>query len=198
MAGELAFAKITGSGHDFSNKSWSGGEICLPCHIPHNAKANTEIKVPLWNHTVTTATFQIYSSTTLKTTTIGQPSASSRACLSCHDGTVAYNAFGSNKTGTESASGALNLGTDLSNDHPVSFTYDKNLSDADTGLYNPLTQSVAQLDNKTIDQAMLIDHKVECATCHDVHAAKGKASNANLLLVVDNANSALCLTCHNK
>ena len=29
---------ITNSAHDFSNKGWnSAGEICQPCHTPHDA-----------------------------------------------------------------------------------------------------------------------------------------------------------------
>jgi len=46
----------------------------------------------------------------------------------------------------------------------------------------------------TIDGDMLLANQVQCASCHDVH----NAANLNFLLVKDNANSALCLTCHNK
>src|SRR5690349_9884733 len=27
---------IRGSAHDFGNQTWSGNEICRPCHAPHN------------------------------------------------------------------------------------------------------------------------------------------------------------------
>ena len=37
---------------------------------------------------------------------------------------------------------------------------------------------------------------VECASCHDVHDTV--SNGAGGLLVIDNANSALCTTCHNK
>jgi predicted CXXCH cytochrome family protein len=45
----------------------------------------------------------------------------------------------------------------------------------------------------TIDADMLFTAKVECASCHDVHD-----SGFPSLLVMDNAASALCLTCHDK
>ena len=133
------FAAITGSAHDFSAKSWNpGGEICVVCHTPHNATTAT---TPLLNHTLTKATFTVYSSPSLNAT-VGQPSASSLACLSCHDGTVAIDAFGGN-TGTTFMTGGDKLGTDLSNDHPVSFTFDAALATADGGLNNPTVKTIS-------------------------------------------------------
>src|SRR4030042_6518050 len=58
-----AQAGITGSPHDFSSNGWSGGQICIVCHTPHNASGNTI--APLWNHETTGANFQIYQSSTL-------------------------------------------------------------------------------------------------------------------------------------
>ena len=44
---------ITGSAHDFSTSSWNySGEICQPCHTPHNAGLDVP-DAPLWNRTVT-------------------------------------------------------------------------------------------------------------------------------------------------
>jgi len=194
IAMRTAFAAITGSGHDFKSKSWNTtGEICVVCHTPHNASSTI---APLWNHVLTSATFILYSSPSLNAT-VGQPSASSKACLSCHDGTVALDSFGG-KVGTNFISGEDKLGTDLSNDHPVSFTYDTALATADGTLSNPTVKTVGALGGKTIDAAMLIGHKVECASCHDVHADKGDSATAAHLLLVNNAASTLCLTCHNK
>jgi len=189
-----ALAAITGSAHDFKSRSWNTtGEICVVCHAPHNASSTI---APLWNHTLTSATFTLYSSPSLNAT-VGQPSASSKACLSCHDGTVALGSFGGS-TGTTFISGGDKLGTDLSNDHPVSFTYDAALATADGTLNNPTVKTVGALGGKTIDAAMLIGHKVECGSCHDVHADEGNSATAGHLLLVNNASSALCLTCHNK
>ncbi len=193
---EPALALITGSAHDFKSRSWNlSGEICIICHTPHNANDGL---IPLWNHATTAATFDLYSSASLDATT-AQPDGSSKACLSCHDGTVAYNYFGSVAPVTPKIIGptrSVYIGTDLSNDHPVSFTYDGTLAATDGGLYDPT--SAPAFDGKTIDAAMLTDHKVECVSCHDVHRDKGASAATENLLLVDNAGSALCLTCHNK
>jgi len=190
-----SFASITSSPHDFSTATWNTtGEICVVCHTPHNSSSAI---APLWNHALSTATYTVYSSPSLSAA-VGQPSASSKACLSCHDGTVAIDSFGG-ATGTNfMPDDGHRLGTDLSNDHPVSFTYDKALADADGGLYDPTLKTVGALGGKTVAQGMLIGNKVECGSCHDVHADKGNSSTADNLLLVANSGSALCLTCHNK
>ena len=80
------------------------------------------------------------------------------------------------------------MGTDLSDDHPISFTYDAALATADGELATPSGGTVGTLPlfGASSDQ-------MECATCHDVH----DDTNGNFLLM-DNTASALCLTCHNK
>lgn len=182
----VASAQITGSKHDFSADGYAGlnGEICIVCHTPHNADG-TVSGAPLWNHEVTTAAFTIYSSPTLTTPDIGQPDGASKLCLSCHDGTVAIDSFGG-ATGADFMTGGALVGTDLSNDHPISFTYTQ-----DGGLFDPTTTNSGL--GGTIDVDMLFAGKVECASCHDVH------DNAIApFLRLDNAASALCLTCHDK
>jgi len=192
IASASSYAGISGSAHDMSGVSWNTtGEICIVCHTPHNANT-TVADAPLWNHAVTSATYTLYTGTAMKAT-VGQPAGVSKLCLSCHDGTVAEDSFGST-TGTHTISGTSKLGTDLSNDHPISFTFDGALATADAGLNSPTTTSVGSLGG-TIDSKLLVNHKVECSSCHDVHN-----TNASLphLLKVDNSGSALCLTCHNK
>src|SRR5512139_3263798 len=66
-------------------------QICQPCHTPHNADSTAQ-GAPLWNHEVTTASFQPYASPTLDAS-VGQPSGVTKLCLSCHDGTVAIDSF---------------------------------------------------------------------------------------------------------
>ena len=53
----LIFSFITGSAHDFSDDAWNlGGEICQPCHTPHNGGIDiTSTIAPLWNHQETNA-----------------------------------------------------------------------------------------------------------------------------------------------
>lgn len=191
---KIAFASIIGSAHDFSEDSWSGGQTCVVCHTPHSAP-NTD--TPLWNHAVTTATFTLYDSDTL-TATLGQPNPASKACLSCHDGTVAINSFGG-VTGSELITGGNDLiGTNLSNDHPISFIYDANLVTNDGGLNDPNTPVAILGTGKTIDNGMLMNHSLECSSCHDVHKTKGYSVSSSKLLLVNNSFSGLCLTCHKK
>ena len=186
-----AHGAITGSAHDFSTASWNfGGEICQPCHTPHDAGLDVP-GAPLWNHQVTNATFQLYASPTFEgSSTIGQPTGPSKLCLSCHDGTVALDYFGGFTGGGNFA--FLTLGTDLRGSHPISFTYDAALAATDTGLYNPVTKNSGL--GGTIHVDLLHDGKVECSSCHNVHNESG----AEYLLVKSNGGSSLCLTCHNK
>ncbi|MEI6575401.1 MAG: cytochrome c3 family protein [Bacteroidota bacterium] len=185
---------IVGSKHDFTSASWnSSGEICKVCHTPHAAALVAN--APLWSHATSTATYTVYSSPTLNAGTpagtIGQPSASSKLCLSCHDNTVAIG--GTTFIGTVgSPVGYSNLGIDLSNDHPISFTYDAALVTLDPGL--KAVTSPSGIGAGTIASNMLLGGKVECASCHDVHNGAGIAH----LLKKSNAGSALCLTCHSK
>lgn len=185
-------AVISGSAHDFSSFGWSNGEICLPCHTPHNAKGAATTAGPLWNHVATAATYTVYTSPTLDAAALGQPAGVSKACLSCHDGTIALEAFGTVTAGAVFVTGTANLGTDLSNDHPISFTYDAALATADGGLHDPATTNSGL--GGTIAADLLFAGSLQCASCHDVHNSYGLAN----LLVVTNAGSALCLTCHNK
>lgn len=190
----VASAVITGSAHDFTTETWNTtGEICVVCHTPHNGDT-TIPGSPLWNHEITaTAAFGVYASSTLNAGPMGQPDGLSKLCLSCHDGSVALDNFGGTTTGSTFISGNALLGTDLSNDHPISFTYDTALATADGELWDPATATVAQLGGGTIAATMLFSGQMECASCHDVHGT-GVAS----LLRFSNANSDLCLTCHDK
>lgn len=193
-----AKAAITGSKHDFSTQDWidttryDGGQICLPCHSPHGGNAAGDaLGGPLWNHTITTATYTIYSSATLNATDFGQPSGVTKLCLSCHDGTVSKDSFGhggknSPVTGTQR--------TDRSTKHPVSFTYDAALASADGGLNDPTTTTT--VNGKTIDEELLRNHKMECVSCHEPHAKY--ASRSMHFIRIPLAKSQLCLTCHAK
>lgn len=190
---QLSFGQvgIINSAHDFTNQSWNTtSEICIVCHTPHNANI-TVAEAPLWNHQLTNQTYQLYTSSTL-TAVVGQPDASSKLCLSCHDGSVALENFGTMVAGTHFIAGLSNIGSDLRNDHPISFTYDAALSIADPGLFNPAT-TMSGLGG-TIQANMLFNNKMQCASCHDVHNSAGVAN----LLLKSNAASDLCLTCHNK
>jgi predicted CXXCH cytochrome family protein len=179
---------ITGTAHDFSGFGWSGGEICIACHTPHDADTSVT-DAPLWNHELSTATYTLYSSATLDAT-LGQPTGASKLCLSCHDGTIALDSFGGASGATYIAAAAEV--TDLDTEHPISFAYNTTLANNDGGLFDPASDTTSL--GGTIDNDLLFAGNLECASCHDAHDAAGNTA----LLRIDNAGSALCLTCHDK
>jgi hypothetical protein len=153
---------LKNSHHDFSGALWSGNEYCKPCHTPHNA--NMEVPgSPLWNHQVTDASFQLYSSPTLNSVP-GQPMGNSKLCLSCHDGTVAIDNHSGFTGGTYYVTFG-NLSTNLSDDHPISFAYNAALASNDAGLYNPASASSGL--GGTIEEDLLQEGNLECTSCHD-------------------------------
>jgi predicted CXXCH cytochrome family protein len=131
----------------------------------------------------------LYSSNTLDATINSPSDFGSKLCLSCHDGTVAIDSYGG-VTGTDFMTGPSMLGTDLSNDHPVSFTYNTTLANTDGGLKDPATANSGL--GGTIQEDLLVSDMLECNSCHNIHSSVPK------LLVVSNAGSSLCLTCHAK
>ncbi len=192
-SGTALAAGIAGTDHDFSGEPWSGGDLCEVCHTPHNADVTTITGMPLWAHDTTTSTFTVYTSPTFDGAgTIGQPSGASLACLSCHDGTVAIDSY-SGRTGTDFMTGSAAVGTDLTDDHPISFDYTTALATTDGGLFDPSTTASGLTTSGTIDGDMLFSSQLQCATCHDVHD-----KTYNFFLRMDNTGSALCLTCHDK
>lgn len=194
------FGQISGTAHDFSSETWAPAEnkMCAVCHATH--QASTVPGAPLWSHESTAvAGYTLYSSATFDShggTTITDPGASSKLCLSCHDGTVALENFGGVTTGTNMIDAAYLIGgasgDNLSNDHPISFDYTTALATLDGGLHDPATTSSGL--GSTIAADMLFSNKVQCASCHDVHNKYG----VNKLLKMTNTASQLCLTCHNK
>jgi predicted CXXCH cytochrome family protein len=183
----IVIGDIANSAHDFSNYGWSNGEICLPCHTPHNADV-TELNAPLWNHEVTEAAFITYDSPTMKVTPL-TPRGPSKLCLSCHDGTVAVDSFGG-ATGANYVSGPLLIGADLSNDHPISvyWSHQNTLTNGTCiECHNP-----SPTDFNPI--LPLFDRYIECSTCHDPHNKSGNVK----LLRKPLAGSEICFHCHGK
>lgn len=166
-------------------KATSETELCLFCHTPHNSSPSA----PLWNRFEKGTTYTLYSSSTLQALP-GQPDGSSMLCLSCHDGTVALGSVISREkpidisTGIFMPMGKTNLGTNLSNDHPISFLYNSTLASTDGQLKEPtlITPPV-----------LLKNSKVQCTSCHDPH--KNIYSD---FLVATSENSNLCNSCHDR
>jgi predicted CXXCH cytochrome family protein len=189
--GQTAGISIAQSPHNLSvsgpGSARAAGEnqICIFCHTPHNA---TPVK-PLWNRAMPVNSYKVYSSSSLKAQP-GQPTGSSKLCLSCHDGTIALGSVNSRQQPIVMAAGITtlppgksNLGTDLSDDHPISFVYDAALVTKNPKLKDPRQlPSAARLD---------ANQELQCTTCHDAH--NNQYGN---FLVMSNQNSELCNTCH--
>jgi len=212
-------------------------QICAFCHTPHGA---TKVaKAPLWNRKLSGATYIPYSSTSLDAVDLGQPGGKSKLCLSCHDGTIALGSVnvlnriedndvpfsGVESDGTipegqhgEATGFTRRLGVDLTNDHPISFTFDNSQAVRDGELYNPV--STPHLDERTRGSAPALpqgdflpleDGKVECISCHDPHVRSDIPGENNKFLRVsrfqqqppvdgqfDEDNDIICIACHDK
>jgi predicted CXXCH cytochrome family protein len=143
LVGQPAVAQVVTSKHDLTSATGTGGyktantaEVCVFCHTPHGSST----AAPLWNKGASGGTFTLYSSATLDSTLLSVGSIS-LACLSCHDGASGldnminapgsgnYNAAGVSQgytwaTGSNTiGAGITQIGTDLTNDHPVGAAY---------------------------------------------------------------------------
>jgi predicted CXXCH cytochrome family protein len=178
--------KITNTPHNLNNGSVQlpQGQVCLPCHVPHNAypyNYNDPLqKRVLWNHAETTQQFTMYTTLTGHTGT--GPEGPSKMCLSCHDGVTAVDSYGGT-TGSTVMQGSKVLGTDLSNDHPIGIEYPAN----DAGYNPPAGFNGVKLI--TINGAQ----RVECTSCHEPH---NNGLGNFLRRTLD--ESLICLECHNK
>jgi hypothetical protein len=207
VAGRNADAGIVGSKHDFSAQGWAKNQICLPCHIPHNATVKdaegAELGGPLWNHTLSTATYTVYDDTAVGGTKNIKLDTNSVLCMSCHDGTVALDSFGGGAGTAGAITGNANFGTDLGDDHPIgeaavwptpnpSYMVDPALRDA----------------KRTMPLRKLTDGRlaVGCTSCHEPHNRTNVAnmlwvSNTGAFTTADGrsvSGSGLCLNCHKK
>ena len=214
-------------------------QVCVFCHTPHGA--NTSAKTPLWNRSVATS-YTMYSSSSLDAKSIAdgfslQPGGSSLLCLSCHDGMIALgnvNVLPRNTgttvgpiaglSGTMATLGAgsgsntgftRHLGTDLSNDHPISITFNDTLALADKELAYPGTEStLIGIRSSGVRPTLPLEKthatntsagQVQCATCHDPHITKDRFLRLNRFQVVPPTGGAfiatddqICLACHRK
>jgi predicted CXXCH cytochrome family protein len=175
---QRAPAQIEGTPHDLS--AIAGASACSFCHTPHGAVAGT----PLWSHELSSAVYKIYQSSSLQAN-VGQPTGSSKLCLCCHDGTVALTESirGGPSGSAYITPGAANIGTDLSDDHPISFVYSTTLSTQDVKLRPPS----ALPEELKLD----ISGELQCTTCHDPH--DNRYGN---FLVMSNRLSGMCVACH--
>ncbi|MBI5025795.1 MAG: cytochrome C [Nitrospirae bacterium] len=166
--------------------------------------------MPLWNRTSSTATYTMYNSSvsaTMDMTVAGTPQGVSAACLSCHDGTVAFDSL-VNKPGSGIGapsgwtwSGGLTnittstnayIGADLSNDHPISITY-STTADPQFNAITDTTKGRITVGTSYVQFYGSGKDQVECGSCHDPHE-----KDVATFLRVANTGSQLCLGCHIK
>jgi hypothetical protein len=214
-----------------SVKASSEQQVCVFCHTPHGA--TEEPGAPLWNRQLSpSASYTMYSSLSMDATDMSSaPGGSSKLCLSCHDGTLALgsvNVANGNANPTISmlnagAGGVMpsgsgdgtgftrKLGQDLSNDHPISFTFDSNLASADGELRDPSSKSY--IGDRLPGNHPLIpteNGRVQCTSCHDPHLYDPADPNRKFLRAnrlqkatptggdFSEANDIICLGCHDK
>ncbi len=156
--------------------------LCVFCHTPHNANPTRA----LWNRELPAVTYKLYESSTLEAQ-LNQPTGSSRLCLSCHDGTLAMGNLRVPPRGSRFTLGPLTgravLGTDLSDDHPISFVYDSTLALRRGQLADP----------STLPRPIRLDdtRQLQCTSCHDPHEDRNPK-----FLRMENRFGALCTACH--
>jgi predicted CXXCH cytochrome family protein len=186
-------AGIGGSLHDFTAESWNvNKDVCGPCHMAHGSNPNDQ-GIPLWSRgSLTVGPFQPYVSP--HGTAIPTPDGASLACLSCHDGTLAYNQLKGEIVGSTVnkvlGDYVIGGGGDLRGDHPISFVYQDavNASPTNTlklatetlgGAYNPGNNTGGtlplgnNLQGQSLGSAFLKGSKMQCNSCHDVHRSVG-------------------------
>lgn len=185
-------------------KATSESQVCVFCHTPHGA--NQSLSSPLWNRSLSTATYTPYTSSSMEATAT-QPTGDSKLCLSCHDGTMAIGTVGvlngkavpiaMSGTGTggvmPSGTGATtgftrNIGINLSNDHPISFPYNTALggtAGTDGELRSPpvIVSGITVVGNMSSNSKPtfpLQNDQLQCTTCHDPHLSDTNTFNSPL------------------
>jgi len=218
----------------------SEDRVCIFCHTPHGA--TNAPGAPLWNRALSGETYTPYTSSSLDAETIGgqldQPAGSSRLCLSCHDGTLALatvNVLGGEQGVTVDLAGTgpggvmppgegtqtgftRNLGTDLTNDHPISLTYDTQLSALDGELRDPATNDHIAVRRPGLRPLAPLEPtgaggqgQLQCVSCHDPHLAPDGSGLGDKFLRVmrfqqstpseggfNETQDIVCLGCHQK
>ncbi len=169
--------------------------------------------LPLWNHafTANTSGYTMYQNgpgapqsgpkaSQAIQSGMTDPGGVSLLCLSCHDGSVAVNAYGNTDQPPTSQSGGGSvigngylIGKDLylGNHHPIGFDYSA-VYPYDTEIRDP---DITQMTATSTVTDHLYGNMLECASCHSVH---NTGNTGEMLLWRSDQNSELCLTCHAK
>ncbi len=201
-------------------------QICVFCHTPHAGSLtgplwNRSDPGSAWSHYDAPSTY-------IQTLAIGRtPNDESLLCLSCQDGSISVNhlintpndrvtpivdflngdpdnpiidLFSGGPGSRIGASQAITNDTgDLSDDHPISFSYDLVLQENE---YQPAGSKFGTLRTQAIAEAAGVrffsGSNVECSSCHDPHVDYITDTAYAPFLITPNTGSALCLACHDK
>lgn len=149
----------------------SAAGFCTQCHSGDNAQARA-----MHAAGIAKAHLQLPVRQPTDPTAPGQLDAQSRNCLSCHDGSIAREV-------TAVASGPSATPAAHAKNHPLGIPYVDRWSQ--WGQPSNLVPAAA-LDPRV----RLFDNTIGCGSCHSPYSPHAK------LLVMPNANSALCQSCH--
>lgn len=180
----------------------SESQVCVFCHTPHSSRTDA----PLWNRNNPLSNYVPYTSPSLQAAA-HQPNGYSKLCLSCHDGSIAVGSVfnppnpaagtlipmsGTAADGTLLA-GATRLGTNLTNDHPVSMVYDAVTAsdDGELALPGALPGDIPLHEGATPG----VRNSVQCVSCHDPHTDQRPKF---LRRDARGRTSSICLACHVK
>ena len=127
------------------------------------------------------------------------------------DGSLAIDSFGGAAGGIVGTGTAgdittidptAQVDTDMTNDHPISITYRDDLDgELRAKTYNTWTYGNGTTPANGTADLLDTGDKVQCTSCHDVHATLAGTDSPNYLLKIDNSGtqgSDLCLACHAK
>ncbi|MEW6054235.1 MAG: hypothetical protein AB1552_10690 [Nitrospirota bacterium] len=217
---------IYGTPHDVQVITGEAGlEPCAMCHSPHSGTG----QYPLWNRDQGPQSYTMYRSPSFDMAVDAQsgPAEPSSLCLVCHNGVFSslVNYPGPGSHSNENYDYEMNptfwamLDMDLSNEHPISFTYDPsrdNLQD-NNGFpiatqcptapwrYWILGANGAKYPLYGADTTAATD-QFECSTCHAVHdtvaypgkqMVGGKSVGSQVFFLrSDNSGSKMCADCH--
>lgn len=220
-------------------------QICVFCHTPHAAEQVTAPlwNRKLSGATYITYRSGSLDATALPGDSLGQPTGISKLCLSCHDGTLAVGAVNvingaltdrDPKTADIFMSGAgaggvmassegtatgftRYIGINLTNDHPISLTYDTNLALKDGEMRDPALSSEIGMRRIGVKPVLPLENdgagngQVQCNTCHDPHIRDSvRDENIKFLrlnrfqrtpptgAMFNREGDIICLACHNK
>jgi hypothetical protein len=210
----VVHATVTGTPQDLAP------DPCAMCHTPHSGTGD----YPLWNRTQDPQTYTPYQSWSFDMGPVDTSNnlkwhlrTPSALCLVCHNGIASelVNFPGpcsiSDTAYDIEVAGVADLGTDLRNDHPISFNYNA-AADLDNNNFpfpSAHTRPAGTTRYSIVGAISGTDYwlyngdgvgkSFECSTCHSVHNLAnypGQGSYQVYFLRSDNTGAQMCLDCH--